>query len=129
MKKYHYHPDRYIIIINEDKSYIETEKLAKFDLQTAIITPIAGSTEFEYIQDYGTRNFNKGDMISFSDLDRPDLNDIISNIDNHILRKKIRESIDNNLWEIPEDMKTYSPPEPEPQPEPQPKPQPEPQPE
>ena len=118
MKKYHFHPDKYIIIINYDKSYIEAEKLAKFDLERTIIAPLEGSTEFEYIQGYGTRNFHKGDMISFSDIDRPELNDIISNIDKYILKKKVRESIDSNLWEIPEDMKNYTPPEPPPEPQP-----------
>ena len=81
MKRYHFHPDKLVIITNENKIYIEKPSLAKFDLQKDIVYPIENSTEFEYIMGYGTRNFNKGDMISFSDEQRPELDEIINNID------------------------------------------------
>lgn len=109
MKKYHYHPDNIIIITNEDKVYIEKPSLAKFDLQKDIIYPIESSTEFQYIMGYGTRNFNMGDMISFSDQPRTDLDEIINNVDLLIQRKQKREIVDNSVWEIPEDMRVYTP--------------------
>ena len=109
MKKYHFHPDKLIIITNDDKIYIEKPHLAKFDLQKPATYPIEHSTEFVYISGYGTRNFNKGDMISFSDEPRPDLDEIINNIDNLISKKKIREALPPAAWDIPEDMKEYKP--------------------
>ena len=109
MKRYHFHPDKLVIITNENKIYIEKPSLAKFDLQKDIVYPIENSTEFEYIVGYGTRNFNKGDMISFSDEQRPELDEIINNIDVLIQRKQKREIVDNSVWEIPEDMKVYTP--------------------
>ena len=110
MKKYHYHPDDIIIITNEDKVYIEKPSLAKFDLRKDVIYPIENSTEFQYILGYGTKNFNKNDMISFSDEARLDLDELINNVEELIKRKKVRENIDMSLWQIPEDMKTYTPP-------------------
>lgn len=109
MKKYHFHPDNLIIITNENKVYIEKPSLAKFDLQKDVVYPIENSTEFQYIVGYGTRNFNKGDMISFSDQLRTDLDEIIDNIDVLIQRKQKREIVDNSVWEIPEDMRIYTP--------------------
>lgn len=105
MKKYHYHPDNIIIITNENKVYIEKISFAKFDFQKNVICPIENSTEFQYIVGYGTRNFNKGDMISFNDQARPDLDEIIENIDVLIERKQKRGIVDDSIWEIPEDMK------------------------
>ena len=104
MKKYHYHPDHFIVIMNEDKVYIEHVSLAKFDMQREVVRPPEHTTEFHYIFGYGTRYFTKGDMTSFSDEPRPELDDIIMNLDQIIQKKKIRESnvID---WNIPEDMK------------------------
>ena len=110
MKRYHFHPDKLVIITNENKTYIEKPSLAKFDLQKDIVYPIENSTEFEYIMGYGTRNFNKGDMISFSDEQRPELDEIINGIDVLIQRKQKREIVDNSVWEIPEDMRVYTPP-------------------
>lgn len=109
MKKYHFHPDNLIIITNENKIYIEKPFLAKFDAQKDIIYPIENSTEFHYIMDYGTRNFNKGDMISFSDSPRSELDFFIENIDLLLQRQKIRGEDNQSVWEIPEDMKVYTP--------------------
>lgn len=107
MKKYHFHPDNLVIITNEEKIYIEKVSLAKLDFQKDPIYPIEHSTEFQYIMGYGTRNFNKGDMISFSDEQRPELDDLINNIDIYINKKNIRDNLDPSVWEIPEDMKVY----------------------
>ena len=107
MKKYHFHPDNLVIITNEEKIYIEKVSLAKLDFQKDPIYPIEHSTEFQYIMGYGTRNFNKGDMISFSDEQRQELDDLINNIDIYINKKNIRDNLDPSVWEIPEDMKVY----------------------
>lgn len=109
MKKYHFHPDNLIIITNENKIYIEKPFFAKFDAQKDIIYPIDNSTEFQYIMGYGTRNFNKGDMISFDDSSRSELDFFIENIDLLLQRQKIRGENTQSLWEIPEDMKVYTP--------------------
>ena len=110
MKKYHFHPDNLIIITNENKIYIEKPFFAKFDAQKDIVYPIENSTEFQYIMDYGTRNFNKGDMISFNDSPRPELDFFIENIDLLLQRQKVRGEENQSLWEIPEDMRVYTPP-------------------
>lgn len=104
MKKYHYHPDSFIIITNENKTYIELSKLANFDMQNKVVNPSSGITEFQYIQGYGTKSFNKGDMVCFCDADRPELNSLIDSIDVFLEKKKLRESLDNSVWKIPEDM-------------------------
>ena len=110
MKKYHFHPDNLIIITNENKIYIEKPFLAKFDAQKDIVYPIENSTEFQYVMNYGTKNFNKGDMISFNDSIRPELDFFIENIDLLLQRQKVRGEENQSLWEIPEDMRVYTPP-------------------
>lgn len=110
MKKYHFHPDNFIIITNENKIYIEKPFFAKFDAQKDIVYPIENSTEFQYVMNYGTKNFNKGDMISFNDSQRPELDFFIENIDLLLQRQKVRGEENQSLWEIPEDMKVYTPP-------------------
>lgn len=109
MKKYHFHPDNLIIITNEDKVYIEKPFFAKFDAQKDVVYPIDNLTEFQYYMGYGTRNFNKGDMISFDDSPRPELDFFIENIDLLLQRQKVRVENSQSLWEIPEDMKVYTP--------------------
>lgn len=100
-----------IIIINDNKAYVDSTIYFKYDYQSPIIGPIEGSTEFEYISGYGTRNFNRGDMISFNDQARPELDEIIDNIDNLIERKAARvQNYPDYLWEIPADMRDYAPP-------------------
>lgn len=110
MKKYHFHPDKLVIITNGINVYIEKPFLAKFDAQKDIIYPIENSTEFQYIMGYGTRNFNNGDMISFDDSPRPELDFFIENINLLLQRQKVRGEGDQSVWEIPEDMKTYTNP-------------------
>ena len=48
-------------------------------------------------------------MVSFNNQPVPALDELIDNIDNLIAKKKIRESLDPKVWEIPEDMKEYKP--------------------
>jgi len=104
VKKYYYHPDKIIYIFNEDKTYFESVIFAKFDLGTAFVAPPEGVTEFEYIVGYGTKNFCKSDMVSFSSDPRIDLDNLIENID-FFIQKKNNRSVDNDqLWEIPSDM-------------------------
>lgn len=105
MKKYHYHPDNIVIVTNGDKVYADHISFAKFDFQRDVVRPLENSTEFHYIVGYGTRNFNKGDMISFSESARPDLDELIDSIDQVIQRKNRRQVFDGKEWEIPEDMK------------------------
>lgn len=106
MKRYHYHPDNTICIRNGEKIYYESFEFAKFDLGSNLKLPIDGSTEFEYIVGYGTRNFTRTDMVSFSDEPRPDLDQVIENIDIWIKKKNNRGIVDDNAWQIPEDMLT-----------------------
>lgn len=110
MKRYHFHPDKYICIYNNNKTYYESLVFAKFDLGNSLTLPIENSDEFEYIIGYGTRNFNRNGMISFSDEPRPELDQLIENIDILIQKKNNRGIIDDNAWAIPEDMKVYTPP-------------------
>ena len=109
MKRYYFHPDKIIYIFNEQKIYFESLLFAKFDIGSSIALPIDGSDEFEYIIGYGTRSFNRSGMISFSDEQRPELDAIIENIDILINKKNVRGVIDENIWNIPEDMKVYKP--------------------
>jgi hypothetical protein len=110
MKRYHFHPDKFIYIYNNGKVYYESLLFAKFDLGNNLVLPIENSDEFEYIIGYGTRNFNRTGMISFNDEIRLDLDNIIENIDILIKKKNNRSIIDDSIWEIPEDMKVYTPP-------------------
>lgn len=104
MKRYFYHPDSVIYITNEEKHYFEFLKFAKFDIGASLVKPTEGSDEFEYIQGYGTKNFNRQGMINFSDEPRPELDAIIENIDVFIEKKKQRGAITDDPWNIPDDM-------------------------
>jgi len=110
MKKYHFHPDKYVYIYNDDKVYCEKLKLAKFDVGNGLVMPTDGATELQYAAGYGTKIFVKGDMVSFSDAARPDIDSLIDNIDTFLRKQKIRGEENESLWVIPEDMKTYKPP-------------------
>jgi len=105
MKRYFYHPDNIIYITNEEKNYFEILKFAKFDIGVNLVKPIEGSDEFEYIQGYGTRNFNRQGMVSFNSDPRPELDNIIENIDILIEKKNQRGQITDDPWVLPEDMK------------------------
>ena len=109
MRKYHHHPDDVIIIIENNKVYAEKPHLAKFDIGKSVPLLPEGCTEIQYVTGYGAKYFNKGDMVSFNNQPVPALDELIDNIDNLIAKKKIRESLDPKVWEIPEDMKEYKP--------------------
>ena len=104
MKRFHYHPDKMICIRNGDKIYYESLAFARFDIGLTIPPPVDNSDEYEYIIGYGTRNFNRTDMLSFSEMPRNELDNIIENIDVLISKQKTRGAIDENAWTIPEDM-------------------------
>lgn len=104
MKRYHFHPDKFIYIYNGSKVYYESLPFARFDLGNSLALPIENSDEFEYITGYGTRNFNRTGMISFSDEIRPELDQLIENIDILIQKKNHRGVVDDNAWKIPDDM-------------------------
>lgn len=104
MKRYYYHPDHIIYIFNEEKTYYENLVFAKFDLGANLQFPPESHTEFEYIVGYGTRNFSKGNMTSFSPEARQDLDKVIEDIDLWIEKKKQRENTNESVWEIPDDM-------------------------
>jgi hypothetical protein len=106
MKRYHYHPDHTICVRNGDRIYYDTLEFAKFDLGSLLQTPAEGSTEFEYIVGYGTRNFSRTDLLSFSEEPRPELDALIENIEVLLEKQKRRGVVDDNAWQIPEDMKT-----------------------
>ena len=109
MKKYHFHPDKYVYIYSDDKVYCENLKLAKFDVGSGLVIPVDGATELLYVAGYGIKTFVKGDMVSFSDVARPDIDSLIDNIDTFLQKQKIRGEENELLWQIPEDMKTYTP--------------------
>ena len=105
IKRYFYHPDNIIYITNEEKTYFEVIKFAKFDIGSNIVIPQNGADEFEYIAGYGTKYFNRQGMISFNDEPRPDLDALIENIDFYIDKKNKRGIITDDPWNIPEEMK------------------------
>lgn len=104
MKKYHFHPDKFIHIYNGNKVYYESLAFAKFDIGSSLALPLEGSDELEYIVGYGTRNFNRSGMVSFSDEVRLDLDELIENVDMLINKKNNRGVVDDNAWKIPDDM-------------------------
>lgn len=105
MKRYHYHPDNIIYVKNGDKNYFEYVKFAKFDIGSGIVIPPEGADEFEYIVGYGTRNFNREGLVSFSEETRPDLDELIEDIDTFIKMKVNRGEITDDPWNIPMDMR------------------------
>lgn len=105
MKRYFYHPDNVVYITNEEKQYFEMLRLAKFDVGPSLATPQFGADEFDYVQGYGTKYFNRQGMIKFSDEPRPDLDALIDNIDAYIDKKTKRGLVTEDPWNLPEDMK------------------------